>query len=322
VLLGVPADVNVILERYSDSAGSYIELDCDNVAVYKQLFRAAKAKSKLRIKASTVDPSAPTTDTAIPTEVANQMFPSRTSYLDTVLSSPISVAQPESLPISSETAAAPASESTAPQITLPIGQPRYRDFEMEQDKLRFPIISHNSPGGMFCIDCNNCGHSIANEHYHCSICEHGDYDLCPRCVDDGASCRGEGHWLIKRVVANGVVTNSTTEKIPPRQVQERIIKPAPIQVQRAPEPTPELIPGLVETIPEMPAPLSPSEVKNSDTTTQGDENPMCNGCCRGLYLRLPRAPELKANAVIQKLMTATWSAAMTARTMTCVSAAF
>jgi hypothetical protein len=30
-LLGVPADVNVILERYSDSAGSYVRLDCDNI---------------------------------------------------------------------------------------------------------------------------------------------------------------------------------------------------------------------------------------------------------------------------------------------------
>ncbi|KAJ5119606.1 Zinc finger ZZ-type [Penicillium atrosanguineum] len=265
LLLNVPADVNVILERYSDSAGSYIHLDCDNAAVYKQLFRAAKAKSKLRIKASTVDPSAPTTDTAIPVESTNQMFPSRTSYLDTVLSSPVAVASPEFFPISSEAAPVLAGETTAPQITLPIGQPRYRDFEMEQDKLRFPIISHNSPGGMFCIDCNNCGHSIVNEHYHCSICEHGDYDLCPQCVEDGASCRGEGHWLIKRVVVNGV---------------ERIIKPAPVQVQRAPEPTPELIPGLVETVPEMPATVPPTDVKSSDTATQGDEKPMCNGCCR------------------------------------------
>ncbi|KAJ6111640.1 hypothetical protein N7523_007701 [Penicillium sp. IBT 18751x] len=279
-LLNVPADVNVILERYSDSAGSYIHLDCDNAAVYKQLFRAAKAKSKLRIKASTVDPSAPTIDTAIPVESTNQMLPPRTSYLDTVLSSPIPVAHPESLTISSEATPVLASGTTVPKVTLPIGQPRYRDFEMEQDKLRFPIISHNSPGGMFCIDCNNCGHSIANEHYHCSICEHGDYDLCPQCVDDGASCRGEGHWLIKRVVINGVVTNSTTEKIPPRRVQERVIKPAPVQVQHVPEPTPELIPGLAENLPEMPATLPPAEVISSDTATQGDEKPMCNGCCR------------------------------------------
>lgn len=211
------------------------------------------------------------------------MLPSRTSYLDTVLSSPVPVACPESLPTSSEAAPVLAGEITVPQFNLPIGQPRYRDFEMEQDKLRFPVISHNSPGGMFCIDCNNCGRSIANEHYHCSICEHGDYDLCPQCVDDGASCRGEGHWLIKRVVANGVVTNSTTEKIPPRRVQERIIKPAPIQVQRAPEPIPELIPGLVETVPEMPATVPPAEVTSSDSATQGDEKPICNGCCRGPY---------------------------------------
>jgi next-to-BRCA1 protein 1 len=81
--------------------------------------------------------------------------------------------------------------------------------------------------------------------------------------------------LIKRVVANGVVTNSTTETIPPRHVQERVIKPAPAQVQRVPEPIPE-------TVPEMAATVPPTEVKRSDMAVQGDDKPMCNGCCRGM----------------------------------------
>ena len=44
-------------ERFSDSAGSYIALDSNNPAVYKQLYRAAKAKLKLRIKATVTDAS-------------------------------------------------------------------------------------------------------------------------------------------------------------------------------------------------------------------------------------------------------------------------
>lgn len=56
-LLAIPPDQKVIFERFSDSAGSYIALDSDNPAVYKQLYRAAKAKLKLRIKATVLDAS-------------------------------------------------------------------------------------------------------------------------------------------------------------------------------------------------------------------------------------------------------------------------
>jgi next-to-BRCA1 protein 1 len=43
-----------VFERYSDSAGTFVTLDPENTPVYKQLFRAAKAKLKLRIKATIV----------------------------------------------------------------------------------------------------------------------------------------------------------------------------------------------------------------------------------------------------------------------------
>ncbi|KAL8739203.1 MAG: hypothetical protein Q9181_000094 [Wetmoreana brouardii] len=65
-VLAVPADQDLTLERFSDSAGSYITLDSNNPAVYKQLYRAAKAKLKLRIKATISDPPAPKVD-SIPT---------------------------------------------------------------------------------------------------------------------------------------------------------------------------------------------------------------------------------------------------------------
>ena len=42
----------MVFERYSDSAAAFVRLDSDNAGVYKQLYRAAKAKLKLRIKAT------------------------------------------------------------------------------------------------------------------------------------------------------------------------------------------------------------------------------------------------------------------------------
>lgn len=209
---------------------------------------------------------------------AESHFAPRHNYLETVLSSPIPVAHPEAMPTYPQAEPGSVPASSFPQLTLPIGQPRYRVFEMEQEsKARFPIISHNSPNGMFCIDCNNCSRSIANEHYHCSICEGGDYDLCPQCVDSGALCLGDGHWLIKRVVTNGVVTNSTTETIPPRgssTAQES--KPASAAVSSPSEPT-------LQQMSEMSATAAPSAVNDFRADVQGFLKPMCNGCCVGMY---------------------------------------
>ena len=70
----------------------------------------------------------------------------------------------------------------------------------------------------FSVYCNQCSQPIPDEHYHCSICDQGDFDLCQSCVDDGQLCFGEGHWMIKRFVKNGKVINSTTETIAPKPV--------------------------------------------------------------------------------------------------------
>ncbi|KAJ5162409.1 hypothetical protein N7492_007801 [Penicillium capsulatum] len=277
-LLGVSPDVNVIFERFSDSAGVYIRLDADNVAVYKQLYRAAKAKSKLRIKASTVDPSTVTAEEeSTPAQPADQNVP-RHNYLETVLSSPIvPTPQPEPLLPVSAPELPRMDDSAVPHLMrLRANNSLLRDFDLEQGELRFPVISHHSPRGMFCIDCNNCGRSIANEHYHCSICESGDYDICPQCVEDGASCRGESHWLIKRVVQNGIVTNSTTETIPPRQSQAR--------ESTVPQPPSKPIAAMA-TDATLPNNLPNTEAQNkpaslADISMDGEETLMCNGCCR------------------------------------------
>jgi next-to-BRCA1 protein 1 len=71
-----------------------------------------------------------------------------------------------------------------------------------------------------------------DEHFHCSVCDGGDYDLCPSCVDSGIHCPGSGHWMVKRFVKNGCVVNSTTQRIPPK------IKAGP-EVESQPQPQPE-----------------------------------------------------------------------------------
>lgn len=60
----MPSSQDITFERFSDSASSYIPLDSNNPAVYKQLYRAAKAKLKLRIRATITDAASPETDPA------------------------------------------------------------------------------------------------------------------------------------------------------------------------------------------------------------------------------------------------------------------
>lgn len=62
---------------------------------------------------------------------------------------------------------------------------------------------------------------MEGEHFHCSVCDGGDYDLCPACVDLGIHCPGKGHWMVKRFVTNGSVVNSTTQRIPPKTRPEQ-----------------------------------------------------------------------------------------------------
>lgn len=70
------------------------------------------------------------------------------------------------------------------------------------------------------VYCNNCNEPMEDEHFHCSVCDGGDYDLCPACVDNGVHCPGSGHWMVKRFVRNGNVVNSITERIAPKTKPE------------------------------------------------------------------------------------------------------
>lgn len=162
------------------------------------------------------------------TELSN---PTKFSYLATVLSPPLPEAQakvtshsPSGLAsISTVDASNPASVEQPIQWFdadfVPNPSCTQDELVLDQKDTDLSVVTHKSPAGAFCIDCNNCGRSVANEHYHCSICENGDYDLCLQCVGSGVTCRSDSHWLIKRFVQDGIVTNGTTETIAPRKPQ-------------------------------------------------------------------------------------------------------
>lgn len=235
------------------------------------------------------------------TELAN---PGKFSYLATVLSPPL--AEGQTTVASSSTPALASNNTVGVSSAAPAEQPIQwfdADFAPNQSSNQdgfmpykantgLSVVTHRSPGGAFCIDCNHCGGSVANEHYHCSICENGDYDLCLQCVGSGVTCKSDDHWLIKRFVNDGIVTNGTTETIAPRT----------LQAKEAEEEKPaESLPEAQEPAPAVPIPA----LKNDDR--------ICNSCLKGrsfLFFRLWFSSDLEQSLMIQM-----WSLVIIARTM-------
>ncbi|KAF7512698.1 hypothetical protein GJ744_000265 [Endocarpon pusillum] len=249
-LLSIPPDTDVVFERFSDSAGSYVALDSNNPAIYKQLYRAAKAKLKLRIKTTIV--LRPSLTEPVPNLMDEQqphsnslrlhtpktLPASRHSYLETVLSTP---RDEESQSRHYETSTIPDIPSSIPaatSATMSLGNATNDTLvtpaELDQAKAaknetssKMTLLRHSDLGrgsdlltSAFCIDCNNCKKSIPDEHYHCGICDDGDFDLCSSCVAADVTCDGEGHWLIKRRIQGGILVSSVTETIAPKKWQD------------------------------------------------------------------------------------------------------
>ncbi|OAX81778.1 hypothetical protein ACJ72_03880 [Emergomyces africanus] len=238
-VLTIPDNANVTLERYSDSAGSYVILDSQNISVYKQLYRAAKAKLKLRIKVTVARNSEPAVQQLSELPQSTNAQPveplQRCSYLDTVLRDPIGgLINQNEYPPPVVPARPPLNASMFPSVPeeSPVeGDNKSQTQALPQQETELvqsnpaltsgvkpsvgPNVAQLSP---ICIDCNNCGKAVPDAHYHCSICDDGDYDLCQKCVDAGVLCPGEGHWLIKRTVNDGRIKYNVTETIAPRQV--------------------------------------------------------------------------------------------------------
>jgi next-to-BRCA1 protein 1 len=275
-LLAIPTTSEAVFERYSDSAAAFVVLDPNNASVYKQLYRAAKAKLKLRLKVTvkdkepvtpkpaTVEDEEPTPVSPVeeqpssfqsfaePTAPASQQVPSAVSYPETTIY-PGSVAEIQRG--FEELLIKPRPASTASSTMAPCCSQFKRDVPSMFHHKEVPRMNNCSSTeipvtrgtaardkwfaelaglsserqnavrltepaphvvSVFSVYCNNCEQSIPDEHYHCSTCEDGDFDLCQACVDVGVLCGGEGHWMIKRFVKNGKVINSTTETIAPK----------------------------------------------------------------------------------------------------------
>ena len=300
-LLNVSSTQTTVFERYSDSSASFITLDSSIPSVYKQLYRAAKAKQKLKIRVTITDkPATKPIEMPKSGSVVPDRLPTR-SYVHPYISDPIKAeselleeprfdayvqkgnpssatlvpsvkpssdskhdeaedtrskpSKPYYWPISEtggfsdvtkhafqkgvataatkETLAqnAPTDEQSLPGLFS-----TNEDFtaanehsniaealeSMKQASARSCSIQSNS----FTICCNHCDKPIPDAHWHCSICERGDFDLCQDCVEKGCLCDGADHWLIKRFVKGGKVINSTTETIAPKKatkIEEKAI---------------------------------------------------------------------------------------------------
>lgn len=234
--LAISQDQEVRFERYSDSAASFVVLDTDNLTVYKQLYRAAKAKLKLRLKATLIAPE------IVESSAIASNPPAYTSQIDLA---PVEEATPAILPpvaepVSVEELKAPV-EPESVDVNQAIAEHVMNYFagdvfhhqlsqnvQTELDKrmkelslkniapeplkteCRLGASAEPEPVRSFLVYCNKCQRTIHGEHYHCSVCDKGDYDLCSTCVDNGTHCEGD-HWLIKRTLENGRIVSSTTE---------------------------------------------------------------------------------------------------------------
>ncbi|KAG5964880.1 hypothetical protein E4U58_003012 [Claviceps cyperi] len=272
--LPIPANTSIMIERYSDSAAAYVMLDPSNMAVYKQLYRAAKAKSRLKFRVSALlDNGEETSPEVKPVPVA--AIPKIESF--NAAASPPSPAPPAPTEpkASTPSTAAPAQKAEAVQASrkaqvAPLATAsssenptsrtfdadlmqeaaimtqgyktdldhRFRKFMKTRDDLvnrpsksicqpfpatsnppkpsdlTSPVCPESAPAkAAFAVCCNCCEKNIPDTHYHCSICNDGDFDLCPSCHEQDITCFSDHHWLIKRTVSNGQIVNSTTETI-------------------------------------------------------------------------------------------------------------
>lgn len=169
-----------------------MKLDPSNQAVYKQLYRAAKAKAKLRIKVIVTDnedvKTVPVEHVAEVKEIPTTKAPSASSS-QTAFSIPVK--------------AVPETEVTAPEL-------------LKREDV--PVVNHpwkSWTGHLtsFTVQCNHCGGNIPNAHYHCDLCDNNDFDLCSTCFDSGVHCDEDEHFLIKRTIVDGKISNSTTYKV-------------------------------------------------------------------------------------------------------------
>ncbi|TGJ85183.1 hypothetical protein E0Z10_g3578 [Xylaria hypoxylon] len=135
-----------------------------------------------------------------------------------------------------EMATAQQREARAKTVNEIMAKSALRLSKMEIPKFVAPVmeereVKHTEAAGQhecmkrpFTVCCNSCDRAVPEAHFHCSICDEGDFDLCQECVNRGITCYGDGHWLIKRTVANGDIKCSSTH-IAPKSARPTAPKP-------------------------------------------------------------------------------------------------
>ena len=369
-MLQIPSSQDTKFERYSDSSASFITLENSNTAVYKQLYRAAKAKGKLRLRVTITDKAPSNTETlgttpslpdrltcrkyahpyisdlsnndAAPSARLSTLVDLKTASEATLneLEIPVKAEgsikaeeqaaekmnQPPSFmwpimdtgkrPVSAKSTLPyhPAPNNLVPSQPAQESQQAVEDVKQAtQDALRTvqdAIASRNASqvkepwksikrctrsslgpapqyllgreqcradlGGLhqaaaaplvtekprpcanFTICCNQCDCAIPNAHWHCGVCDDGDFDLCEDCLNRGFACDSDDHWLIKRTVEDGKVVNSKTEIAPKTTVK----------VEKAEE-----VPGAFASY------IKPEMAPSTDMSRT------CNQCVQGKCLR-------------------------------------
>jgi len=253
--LEIPADADAVFERYSDSGAAYVVLDQTNVSVYKQLYRAAKAKHKLKLRV-TIKKDAP--------EEEEQQGPKPASVTDEPEEEshpsvePTDTEREPEQPIAEDPTPTTAQDPVNPEPAANMSAADFTEArlramkEMLNESLKAPketappvvaetssvappcVVSCPAIHANYAVCCNSCDQAIPDAHYHCSTCDDGDFDLCQDCVARGVTCKGTNHWLIKRFVKNGIIINSTTERLAPKpKAQPKPVPhPAPAAAER------------------------------------------------------------------------------------------
>ena len=308
-LLQIPSNQTVTFERYSDSASAYINLDSNNPAVYKQLYRAAKAKLKLRIRANvSMIPTEPVTSVAPPVLPIPEHHLTPYCYVPPMNPEPLKPSSLESLQQKPSAPTFPGpqhllhtchtvqtsntkkalldSMGLTPKVGSKnenVSQPTPSLSSREQYYAELASLSSKDskqtlrnlpqplsvPTTSFTICCNHCDAAIPDAHFHCSKCDDGDFDLCESCYNKSIRCHGDDHWLVKRGVKNGKVTSSFTETVAPKASLAAFF-----EREKAHQPT--------EPEKEVPGAFS-QEIKEAFQQPL-DESRTCNSCIGRKYL--------------------------------------
>ncbi|KAL6823795.1 hypothetical protein V8C40DRAFT_246426 [Trichoderma camerunense] len=253
--LHIPLETQVIIERYSDSASAFVVLDSSNAPVYKQLYRAAKAKSKLKLRvfipdlqpkttpkpvtvedepeASVAEPyestekitpteseessstAEPATEMSVPSAAPSSITLLSGVELPLRTSSSIQLDTPEVTKVEEETEAATQKQPANFAQSAPF-DPQSIYSSFEDYCAPAAQSHHVIAPAPFAVCCNNCEKTVSDVHYHCQTCDDGDFDLCQACVDQAVSCYDDNHWLIKRTMIDGQLIASSTERIEPK----------------------------------------------------------------------------------------------------------